>query len=601
MSGRARSPLAVVAVAAAALALIASPAPGAAARTARAARAAHVAQGRPAAPAPAAEPAPPADPVQQAWGEARRLADAARYDSSLAVIRAALARHGDNVELRWLEAGVVGEAGRHRESVALYGRLVADHPEIARDLRSDLATQRLWAGDPAGAVTDFELWLTANPDDREARKLRALALARADRLRESLAAYDALANETPDDKDIAVRRARVLSWMGRHDESSAAYRAVLATDPANADARLGIAMNDNWAGRHRRAARLLDSLVSLPGADPEALKALAFARYWDGDEAGARRALDGYLAVAPGDAEALDLARRLGRESAASLTTAYERADDSDGLRIGTTTMELRWPVSAENTLFLGWRRDNVRDAGGTSDPLQLTAGATHFWNPAWSAHGSYSYIDWGDSLGTPNGGELGVTWRPVDRTRFDAAVAREPVMSRMALGLGISVLTWVAAADLVANERLDFHVAARAGLYSDDNRANRVSAGARFRGYSDRRVDLRLTFGIEHLDTKFDPGHGYYAPGFYREWGPGVEAEWRPRPEWNLGLTSQVGWQHEWDLENQPFYSIAGRAEVTIEKLWTLSLEAGRGNSNLQSDTGYERKRWQVAITRGF
>jgi hypothetical protein len=303
----------------------------------------------------------------------------------------------------------------------------------------------------------------------------------------------------------------------------------------------------------------------------------------------------------PGDREGRDLALRLERESSPSLRFAHERTDDTDGLRVETTAMELRWPASATTTLLLGWRRDNVRDAGGTRDPLQLTAGVEHGWSPVWSGHGSFTHIDWGDSGGTPNGGELGLTWRPADGARFDAAVAREPVMTRQSLQLGISLLTWVAAADFVANERLDLHAAARAGLFSDDNRSNRLSGSARLEVFADPRGELHATLAFEHLDTRFDPGHGYYAPGFYQEWGPGVEAEWRPQPDWTLGFTSQVGWQRERDADDQSFYSIAGRAEVIIDRVWTLELEAGRSNSNLQSDTGYERRRWQAALTRGF
>jgi tetratricopeptide (TPR) repeat protein len=521
----------------------------------------------PKAPVAAAAPAVSEDAVHRVWTEARGLADSARYDSSLAVLRAALRQHGDNVDLRWLEAGVTGEAGRHRQSVALYQRLAADHPEIARDLRADLAMQRLWADDPGGAVKDFDLWLNQHPDDRDEREHRALALAHADRLPEALAAYDQLLGDRPDDTGLALERARVLAWMGRH----------------------------------RRATRDLERIVQDPHADPEARKALAFARYWDDDPVGARRDLDMYLARAPRDSEALDLSWRLKRERDASLRLAYERADDSDGLRVGTTTMELRWPLAPGTTGMVGWRRDNVSDPGGTQDPLQLTAGATHIWSPAWSAHGYYTHIDWGGSGGTPLGGDLGAIWRPVDRTRFDAGVSREPVITRLSLALGISVLNWVATADLAASEKLDFHLGGRALYYSDDNSAQRFTAAARYKAYSERRGDLAVTFGVDHLGTRLDLDNGYYDPASYVEWGPGVEAEWRPQEEWTLGLTSQVGWQTESDSPTQPFYNLEGSAEVIVDHVWTLGLEGGLGNSSLSSSSGYERKSWQASITRCF
>ena len=123
---------------------------------------------------------------------ARALADSARHDQALVVVREALRRAPDDTDLLWLEAGIEGWAGRHANAVALYTRLGERHPELLPDLRSDLAAERLWSGDASGAVRDFDLRLAEAPDDLEAARMRALALAYADRHKESLAAYDTL-------------------------------------------------------------------------------------------------------------------------------------------------------------------------------------------------------------------------------------------------------------------------------------------------------------------------------------------------------------------------------------------------------------------------
>src|SRR5439155_5921271 len=97
--------------------------------------------------------------------------------------------------------------------------------ELVREVRTDLATERLWAGDPQGALRDLDVRLVEEPADHEARVMRALALSHADRLRESLAAYDSLLAESPGDAGLELERARVLNWMGRNAEAVKAYRA----------------------------------------------------------------------------------------------------------------------------------------------------------------------------------------------------------------------------------------------------------------------------------------------------------------------------------------------------------------------------------------
>jgi tetratricopeptide (TPR) repeat protein len=544
---------------------------------------------------------PAAAEAADPWTEARRLADSGRCDAALGVLRAALARNGDDFGLRWLEAGITGEAGRHREAVALYEKLSADHPDRAGELLGDLAAERLSADDPGGAVKDFRRWLQGHPDDPLAERQLALALAQSDSLHAALAAYDTLLVHEPGDVDLELGRARVLAWMGRHGEALATYRAVLARDPSNADARLGEAMNENWSGRHRAATRHLEAIVSDPAADPEARKALAFARYWDGDATGARAEVDDYLRSEPEDAEANGLSRQLARERAASLRFEGGRADDSDGLRIVDTGMELRWPVLPATTALLRWRRDNLRDAGGTRDPLRLTAGLQREFGPAWSAHGEFTHTDWNGGPGTAAGGELGLVSRPFDRVRLEAVVARAPVLTRRALELGISLLDWTGAVDLGLAEALALHADARAGFYSDHNGMERSGASLNWKVMSSRNADLFLNAAAEQLHAHADPGNGYYAPAFHREWGPGAEVQWRPLADWSLGATGRVGWQRDKDVEAQSMYALSGRAEFSPAGGWSFDLEGGRSDSSLQNEAGYRRTWWQAGITRRF
>ncbi len=553
------------------------------------------------APADSAHAAARADSSRTAWGDARARADAGRYDDALTVIRRGLARHPDDIDLRWLEAGVTGWAGRHAEAVRLYEALAAQHPELVRELRTDLATERLWAGDPQGALRDLDVRLAEEPTDHDARVMRALALSHADRLTESLAAYDSLLAESPDDAALKVQRARVLNWMGRNREAIRAYRDELARDPDNRDARLGLAQVENWSGLHRRAIARLEPLAGSANAEPEVLKTLAFAHYWSGNTGGARDWLDLYLAREPYDPEGLELRQRIERESRPSLTGGYARSDDSDGLRIGTTTTELSVPLGTHNTVVLGAQRDNVRDPGGTVDPLLLTASLVTSWSAEWVTRAAGGTCDLGSSGGTSGVGELGVTWRPADRLRFDAGMARELVMTRISLARGISAQTWVGGADWSPSERWTLHADARQRFYSDDNRSQSEAAWVRNQVFSDRTRKLAVLARAEQLRTRRDLDNGYYDPAQYAEGGPGAEAEWTPRRDLTISATGWTGWQRERGAETRTFVNVSGRVEWVIEHLATLALEGGRSNSNLQTASGYERKRWAISVTRGF
>ena len=545
--------------------------------------------------------AAPVDSSRGAWAQARARADDGHYEEALVLVRRGLASEPDNIDLLWLEAGITGWAGRHDEAVRRYERLVARHPELATELRTDLATERLWSGDPKGALRDLDARLEEEPGDTQARVLRALALSHADRLSESLAAYDTLIAETPADVSLRLERARVLTWAGRNAEAARAYRDALSRDPGNRGARLGVARLQNSAGLHRHAVTQLVPLMAQSDADPEVLKTLAFARYWSGDPKAARLALDAYLTQRPQDREALDLDRRLRVEARPSLALGYGRSDDTDALRIGTTTLQLRLPLGASNITTLGMQRDNVRDPGGTRDPLQFGGGLETIWSAEWVTHANASWLQFGDSAGTAGLSELAVIWRPEDRLRIDAGVSREPVMTRVALALGISTQTWVGGVDVRPAERWMLHADARQRFYSDSNRAQAEALSARAEAWTNRTTKVTLLLRAEQLRMRRDLDHGYYDPAQYLEWGPGAELEWNPRPDVTMSGAGATGWQRERGAETQPFVNASGRLEWRIESFATLALEGGRSNSNLQSASGYERRRWAVSISRGF
>jgi tetratricopeptide (TPR) repeat protein len=540
-------------------------------------------------------------PEPNVWRVARDLADRGQPDSALALLRTAIEKDSADLDLRWLEAGITGESGRHAEAVARYERLAGDFPARAEDLRSDLAAERLWSGDKLGAVRDFRSWLATHPDDRTARKRLALALAQSDSLRQALALYGDLHREDATDTDVALERARVLGWMGRHREAITAYQAILEREPGNTDAKLGVATNENWSGQHRRATRNLESMLGDPGADMETGKTLAFARYWDDDPDGALLALDRYRRQAPGDSEAVDLAQRIAREGRSTVELGSGRADDSDDFHVASPALEIRWPLAPRLMGHAGWRTDLAHDAVVSTGVMRLSAGARYRFGPAWTTYATGAHYSFDGGFGQPWGGELGVINRPVDHVRFEVVTVREPIVTRLSIENGISLLQWVGAGDWTALPRLTLHADARAGFYSDGNRNEHTSAFARVQTYSSRRTDLALQLGVEQLKAHQDLDHGYYDPAFHREWGPSALLEWRPAPHWALGGALQTGWQLDKGSEATAFYGVSGRVALVPDADWTLSLEGWHGDSDLQTAGGYRRTWWQLSVLRGF
>ncbi len=554
----------------------------------------------PAAPVAAAVTSTPA-PARDLWREARDLANRGEPDSALALIRPAVTRDTAAFELRWLEASLTGEAGRSAEAVQLYERLSTAFPDRADDLLGDLGKERLRSDDPRGALRDLRAWLTDHSDDESARRRLALALARSDSLDEALVAYDALLSEHPDETELALDRARVLGWMGRHRQAITAYAAVLEREPQLVSAELGLAKNENWLGRHRRATHRLEALVERGNADAETWKALAFARYWDDDPDGALRALESHRALEPEDREAKDLAARIAREHASNVELGHGLSQDSDDLTVASPSVEVSWPLARNAAGDAGWRQDLTKDGFGTNDAIQLSAGVRYRFAPAWTAYTRGSAVTWKNGPGATRGGEAGVVLRPVDHVRFEVVAGREPVLTRVSLERGISLLSWITTADWEVWPRVALHVDARAGSYSDGNRSERTAASARWQVLDARKWDVTGLLGVEQLNVHADLDNGYYDPDFHREWGPGVELEWHPAARWAFRGTGKTGWQRDKDSASEPFYGLSWRARWRPTEDWDVAIEGGKGDSNLQSAAGYRRSWVHFSVSRAF
>jgi tetratricopeptide (TPR) repeat protein len=510
-----------------------------------------------------ADEAPP--PAEAAWTRGRALADSGRFDEALEVVRAALARDPDDTGLLWLEAGVVGWAGRHHESVTLFESLGAKHPDFADRVRLDLATQRLWAGDARGALADVDRHLEAHPGDRDARRARAL----------------------------------VLSFSDRTRAAAAEYERLLAEDPTDAEARVGFARALNWAGKHRRAAREYRALLDDRAGDPEVLRGLAYAEYWDARPDRARAPLASLLARRPDDAEGVALDRRLARDARPALTASHSGSDDSDDLRVLADALALSVPIGARDVVSAIAERVEVKDPAGEHRLTRPGIGYQRIWSDAWSSAARINFQDQRtDTLSDRVLWDLGVRYRPMDGLRFEIGLSRDQVLTRRALDRGVTVATGFVGVEYEPAPRWILHGSIRGNDYRDGNRSWLTRGAVSYRVLS--RRDLTATGRIEgrYLAARDDLDNGYYDPIGYAEVGPGVSISWEPRVGCVIETAGRTGLQKERGGESDPFFSMEARVEAPLGASFAIGGDASRSDSNLSSESGFERTAWSLYLT---
>jgi Tfp pilus assembly protein PilF len=516
--------------------------------------------------APATRAPAAADVDSSASAVAHRLADQERYAEALTVIQGALARNPADTDLLWLEAGVTGWAGRHREAVRLYEALVAAHPGMADDVALDLATERLWADDTRGALRDLDAYLAAHPGELEARHKRALVLAFADRL--------------PD--------------------AASAYRQLIAEDPGDLEARAGYARVLNWQGRHREAARAYRDLLKDGATDPDVKKGLAYAEYWAGRPDRARQSLSRLSGVGARDPEVGELSRELDGELRPALILGGEFSHDSDDLNLGTGTFEYRHPVGERDMLSYSARTDHVRDGLGDYDLRRAGLGYERIWSYVWQTH-LFANLQFRGTDLQPFLYDAWATCRPLDRLRVDGGVAREAVMTRRGLALGMVYVSPALSADWQISPRWAARAEHRESFYSDGNRLWRTEGDLRFRLLARRGLRVELGAAASHLAAEHDLDHGYYDPSAYVELGGLLDFGWQPSRGWGLDLGVRLGRQQERFNPGELFYGLSGQLEIPVARHLGLVVEGSTGDSNLASESGYRQTSGGLSLRTGF
>jgi Flp pilus assembly protein TadD len=172
---------------------------------------------------------------------------------------------------------------------------VARDASLTADQTLQLAALQAWAGDAAGAAASAREVLARRPDDPQALRTLAAALARGDG--DAAEAEDAIARArvvAPDDAELELLAARVAVRRGEGVLAGERYAAYLERRPGDADAQLEAARFAVNAGDPGLAVDRYRAVADARGEDGfrvELARALlAAARYEEAEEV-ARRAL----------------------------------------------------------------------------------------------------------------------------------------------------------------------------------------------------------------------------------------------------------------------------------------------------------------------
>ncbi len=450
-----------------------------------------------------------------------------------------------------------------------------------------LAALLLWAPVPNASAQSSESWAHARQ------------LADDGRYAESLAAIRAALAANADDTGLLWLEAGVTGQAGRHGEALRLYDALIALHPDMADdVAADRAQVLNWSGRHREAARIYRAVLADDATNADAAEGLAFAEYWAGRNDLARQALGGISDHS--DAEIEALRRMLDEERRPSVLMNYNSSHDSDDLDVRTWEVAYRHPVAMRDALFLTFRADRVEDALAGYDLKRGGIGHERVWSYTWQTHAYASVVLHGVPI-HPVLLDGWVTYRPSDNLRFDLGLAREQVLTRQSLDLGITYWSPALSAEWQMTPRWIARAAHRENFYSDDNRTWLTNGSLRYRVLAMRELKLDLGADGSHLASENDLANGYYDPASYVEFGGGSELTWEPKPRWQLELAGRLGSQKEADGLAEMYYGANGRLEVPLSGRFLLGLEAGTSDSNLSSASGYRRTSWGVSLNTGF
>jgi tetratricopeptide (TPR) repeat protein len=232
---------------------------------------------------------------------------------------AALAKDPDLGGAIYLRAVAQWKLGKPAEAADTMRKAIAvlpDQPGIQSVLGQvllDLGDEQKRAGDEAraketyaAAAAAFEAELKANPSDSVTLTNRVIALDKAGKADETVAALDALGTADPTNPKILLKKAEVLIDAGKPEEALAVLDQVPNPDVATAQAMYNAAIRLYNAGKMEPVFRSMSKAVKIAPEEALIHRLLGRVLLNRGDTAGAVRELKEFLRLAPNDPAAAE-------------------------------------------------------------------------------------------------------------------------------------------------------------------------------------------------------------------------------------------------------------------------------------------------------
>jgi hypothetical protein len=387
---------------------------------------------------------------------------------------------------------------------------------------------------------------------------------------------------------------RMLAWLGRCVESENVYRRLLATDLGAEDrdvALTGLVKSVACEGRPMEAYAIGSSTHAT--RNPELAIATAQAAAYAGwpDKADSflsqsAPALDGIVANSRLATALRSVRRELGNDLGPLVTLGYEGSSDSDGLRIGSTSVGVNMRAGRATIAQVSFDRvtlsQNTWDVAGT---LASVGASSRLGDRAWIAAslGSQTYPGWQTGIYHSS-----VSYRPNDLYGFRASVEREVVQSQVALARHITSSLGDISGDTTLGTRSTLTAAAYRQNFSDGNARMGISGkiGAVIADAAGLSGYLRWRSFSDSV-----PGSAaYFDPQRYGTFDAWLTESRRIGTDWRISMSGGVGRQYV----NPGGSSTAASYEAAVNGYTRGCIGAratfGYSNSALAANSGYQR-----------